>query len=198
MLHPIENRQTLLDNRLGSVLTLERDSLAMFEQLEQASKSSDIQLLFSRQSAEAREHIEVLEGLIRTLRIEQSEVPAPTTSGLRDEATSMIDQSRDDAVDMAVLTTALTAEHLAVDAYRTLVAVSASLGFAGVSAILARSLLQQEQLGEELEDALRSELKAREDATRMADFDEWEHSGAASMAAIVDDGQVDVDESPTA
>lgn len=175
MLHPIENRQTLLDNRLGTLLTLERDSLNIYIALEQASRAAQVKDLFTRQSGEARDHISALERIVDTMRLE---MPAGLTRAgmtLHEETNDLLDDSSDGMVDLVALAAALAAGRLAVDIYKTAIALCASMGFYGVEKTLTQSLSDQEQMGSDLEDAFMDCLgESREREVDTFDIDdEW-------------------------
>ena len=198
MLHPIENRQTLLDNRLGTLLTLERDSLNIYIALEQASNTAQIKDLFNRQTDEAREHITALECIASTMKLELADSATRAGAALHDETNDLLDDSSEDMVDLVALAAALAAGRLAVDVYKTAIALSVSMGFHGIEKTLTQSLSEQEQMGSALEDAFTDCLgKSRQREAEEFGVDdewfdsvtsEWFETGASSNDGDVSDG----------
>src|ERR1700712_1255327 len=97
--------------KLGSALTMEKDTLDMLAELEAATSRPELKQLFSEHAEETRQQIRNIEKSFELLGEEVNESPSPTTKGLAKEGNASIKKTDPTIVDAILLSGALETEH---------------------------------------------------------------------------------------
>lgn len=139
--------------RLGSAMTMEKDSLEMLGELEQAAQSEELKGMFQHHAEETRQQIDNLEKIYQLLGEQPDTSPSPTTKGLAKEGQSLISKSDPAVIDDVVISAALGTEHYEISAYRTLIAAAEAKGAKDVQHLLEQNLEQEVHTSQELEAA---------------------------------------------
>lgn len=154
----LETPQDLLRYLLRSALTMEQHSLEALDELHSAAKDTKIKKLFSHHSEETRDQISNLEKTFELLEIEQSSAPSPASTGIKNQAASLLERADAQLHNQIALMSALGNEHFEIAAYNGLVLQAQSLGATEAAALLKENLDQEVHTSEELDTALQEIL----------------------------------------
>lgn len=139
--------------KLGSTLTMERDSLAMLGELASATRRPELKELFEDHAAETRQQIANLEKCFELLGEEIKEFPSPTTKGLAKESKASIAKTDARIVDAVLLAGGLETEHYEIAVYETLVNHADARGAMEVKTLLQQNLEQEIAASEKIKEA---------------------------------------------
>ncbi|MBN9606709.1 MAG: ferritin-like domain-containing protein [Actinomycetales bacterium] len=162
MFEHFDKPDELFRYRLGVALTMERDSLEMLGELEQAARSEELKKMFSHHADETRGQIENLEQVFSLLSMNPDAQPNRVTDELAKEGKELIRKSDESILDHVTLSAALETEHAEIAAYQTLIASAEAMGEADVAKLLTENLEQEQHTSEELH------AKAKEYAAKLA------------------------------
>lgn len=146
-----------LDTLHDLFIHLLQDSHSAEEQLIEAlpamakhARHPDLQLAFETHLAETREHLSVVEGLLKTFRAKAATKKCAAMAGIIREGKEFLEAGIEPRVrDVALIAAAQRAEHYEIAAYGTLVAYSSVLGETAAGEAL-EELLKQERATDEL------------------------------------------------
>ncbi|MHA7294358.1 ferritin-like domain-containing protein [Arthrobacter sp. HLT1-21] len=130
--------------KLGSALTMERDTLAMLGELEKAAKRPELKALLKDHAKETEQQIDNIERSFELLGEEVSDSPSPVTKAMAKEGNSMLGKTDTSLVDVVILVGALETGHHKIAVYETLVTNAQARGASDVAALLRRNLDQEE------------------------------------------------------
>lgn len=150
----LETPQDLIRMQLRTALTMEDDSLAALQELEQVAQSSEVKKLFRHHQDETKQQIENLHSVFDLLELPTSTAPSPSTKGISHQAESLIGRSEKGLHDQVAVASALGNEHYEIAAYTSLI-----IGVKGqepkAADLLQVNLDQEKHTSEELADCLR-------------------------------------------
>jgi ferritin-like metal-binding protein YciE len=153
MFERFDKPEDIFSFKLGSALTMERDSLEMLEDLEKNAQREELRALFSEHATETRQQIENLEKCFGLLGEEINDSPSPTTKGLAKEGKSMISKTDDSIVDSVLLAGGLETERYEIAVYETLITNADARGAGEVSQLLTANLEQEVAASEKIKAA---------------------------------------------
>ncbi|WP_022899973.1 ferritin-like domain-containing protein [Humibacter albus] len=156
MFEHFENPRELLEYRLGAAVSMERDSLSMLGDLEEAAQSEDVKQMYRHHADETRQQSQNLDRIFEELQISAADQPSPTTKGIAREGSSLIRKSEPALLDMVTLSAALETEHAEIAAYQSMICTADALGLSNVVQLLTENLEQEEHTSKELYDKLRT------------------------------------------
>ncbi|MHA7278039.1 ferritin-like domain-containing protein, partial [Arthrobacter sp. Hz1] len=130
--------------KLGSALTMERDTLAMLGELEKAAKRPELKAMLKDHAKETEEQIDNIERSFELLGEKVSDSPSPVTKAMAKEGNSMLGKTDTSLVDVVILVGALETGHHKIAVYETLVTNAQARGASDVAALLRRNLDQEE------------------------------------------------------
>ena len=154
----IESPEELLHFQLRSALTMENHSLEALSELESAAKDKKVKKLFSHHSDETREQIANLEQVFELLGLKGSTAPSPATTGIKNQAASLLEKAAPKLRDQIALMSAMGNEHFEIASYSGLILQTDALGSGEASALLQANLEQERHTSEELYSALQEML----------------------------------------
>ncbi|MGO4104672.1 ferritin-like domain-containing protein [Leifsonia sp. YAF41] len=142
--------EELFSYKLGSALTMERDSLEMLETLETTTPRVRLKELFNTHAAETRHQIENLERCFALLGEEINDFPSPTTKGLAKEGKASIAKTEPSIVDAVLLAGGLETERYEMAVYETLMINAKARGADEVLVLLKQNYDQEVAASEKL------------------------------------------------
>lgn len=154
----LETPQDLLQYQLRSALMMEQHSLEALDELHSAAKDTKIKKLFSHHSDETREQISNLESVFKLLDEEATTAPSPATTGIKNQASSLLEKSDPGLHDQISLMSALGNEHFEISAYEGLLLQVRALGSADAVSLLQANLDQEVHTSKELREVLQDIL----------------------------------------
>lgn len=155
----LETAEDLLRYQLRSALTMEQHSLEALDELHAAAKDAKIKKLFSHHSDETREQIDKLEKVFDLLGISESTAPSPATTGIKNQASSLLEKAEPALHNQIALMSALGNEHFEISAYGGLILQAQALGAEEAARLLRNNLDQEVHTSEELHSALQEILR---------------------------------------
>ena len=151
--------EDLIHYQIRSALTMEHHSLEALDELHSAAKDSKIKKLFSHHADETREQIANLERVFTILGFKESTAPSPATTGIKNQASALIEKAEPKLRDQIALMSALGNEHFEIASYTGLILQAQTLGSAEAGKYLQENLDQEVHTSVELRDALQEHLK---------------------------------------
>lgn len=143
MFEHLETPEQLFIFKLGSAMTMEKDSLHMLEDLESEAQRADLKTLFREHAGETRQQIANLEQCFSLLGQPVHESPSPTTKGLAKEGKATLRKADAGLADVVVLSGALETEHYETAVYEGLITSADALGQPAVAQLLRQNLDQE-------------------------------------------------------
>lgn len=147
----LETPEELLHYSLRSVLTMENHSLEALAELKNAAQDKKVKELFNHHADETREQIENLSKVFRLLQWEPSTAPSPATTGIKNQAASLLERSDKKLHDQIALMSAMGNEHFEIASYGGLIECTNAMGLSDASALLSANLEQEVHTSDELE-----------------------------------------------
>lgn len=144
MFEHLNTPEEIFSFKLGSALSMERDTLQMLSDLEEHAHRTELKTMFREHAEETRQQITNIEQCFTLLGEPVDDSPSPVTKGLAKEGTSTIKKTDGSIVDAVILAGALETEHYEIAVYETLV-INADARGAGEVATLLRANLRQEE-----------------------------------------------------
>lgn len=154
----LDTPEELLHYQLRSALTMENHSLEALDELHSAAKDKKIKKLFSHHSEETREQISNLEKIFAHLNYEVTSAPSQATTGIKNQAASLIERVDSKLHDQVALMSALGNEHFEIASYNGLILSAQSLQAVEAAQLLQQNLDQETHTSEELRGALQELL----------------------------------------
>lgn len=145
--------EEIFSYKLGSALTMERDSLEMLGDLEKTAVRRELKDLFVEHAHETRQQIENLKQCFMLLGEDVNDSPSPATKGLAKEAKSTTGKADESLVDAVVLAGALETEHYETAVYETLIIHAQARGASDVVELLRQNLEQEKAAIEKIREA---------------------------------------------
>ncbi|WP_432491687.1 DUF892 family protein [Kineococcus gypseus] len=155
MFGKLDTPEKVFSHELGAALTMERDTLAMLEDLQQAAQREEVKELLREHAAETRVQIEVVEQCFGLLGEEVDDSPCPVTKALAAEARAKLKAVDDSLADAVVLAGALQTEHHEQAVYENLVVHARARGAERVATLLESSLAVEQQAGSRVLELIR-------------------------------------------
>lgn len=144
MFEHFDTPEEIFSFKLGSALTMEKDTLDMLAELEATTSRPELKQLFNAHAEETRQQIRNIEKSFELLGEEINESPSPTTKGLAKEGAAAIKKTDASIVDAILLSGALETEHYGIAVYEVLVTNAEARGATEVAALLKENLAQEE------------------------------------------------------
>ncbi|MBK0419000.1 DUF892 family protein [Leucobacter sp. CSA1] len=154
----LETPEELIHFQLRSALTMEQHSFEALEELHSAARSSDVKHLFTHHADETKEQIANLEKVFQLFDFRESTAPSPATTGIKNQAASLIERTDPKLHDQVTLMSALGNEHFEISAYQGLILQAQALRAPDAVSLLQANLDQETHTSEELHDTLRDLL----------------------------------------
>jgi ferritin-like metal-binding protein YciE len=155
MFEHLNTPHDLLAFRLGSLLSGEKDSLEMLEELSRTT-SGRVRPLFSEHAEETRRQITNVERCLELVGSPGDTSPSPTTAGLAKEAHSLLRKTDDTLHDDVALSAALETEHHEIATYSSLLVLADGPDQAELRDLLAANLAEEVEAADKIVTALRS------------------------------------------
>lgn len=150
--------EELLTFSLRSVLMMEHHSLEALADLKQAARDKKVKRLFDHHADETEEQIDNLNKVFRLFDLEPTTAPSPATTGIKNQASSLLERTDDKLHDQVALMSAMGNEHFEIASYSSLILSTDAMGMSDASALLRANLTQELHTSEELESYLKSLL----------------------------------------
>ncbi|UOR01778.1 ferritin-like domain-containing protein [Leucobacter allii] len=154
----LETPAELFHYQVRSALTMEHHSLEALDELRSAAKDAKITKLFTHHASETREQIDTLERVFALLEVDPSTAPSPATTGIKNQASSLLEKVDAKLRDRVALMSALGNEHFEISAYEGLILEARALGAGEAADLLQQNLDQETHTSEELRSALQELL----------------------------------------
>ena len=142
--------------KLGSALTMEKDTLKMLGDLEEHVQRPELKTLFQEHAEETRHEIANIERCFELLGEKINDSPSPVTAGLAKEGKAAIRKCDDSVVDAVILAGALETEHYEIAVYETLVINADARGATEVAALLRQNLTEEEAARDKIKAAMQT------------------------------------------
>ena len=136
-------------------MTMEQHSLEALEELHGVARDKKIAKLFSHHMDETREQIANLQQVFKLLGFDESTAPHPATTGIKNQASSLIEKSDPALHDQIALMSALGNEHFEISQYQGLIVQAKALGAADAKKLFKLNLQQEQHTSEELHTTLK-------------------------------------------
>lgn len=150
--------EELIHYQLKSALKMEHRSLESLGDLEKAAQDKKIKKMFSHHADETREQIANLEAVFKNLGINQTTAPNPATTGIKNQATALLERTDKALHNQVVLMSALGNEHFEISTYSGLILQAMALKESDSVKLLEENLDQEVHTSEELLAELREQL----------------------------------------
>ncbi len=150
----LTNPEELFQYQLRSALTMEEHSLEALEELHSVARDAKIKKLFSHHKDETKEQMSNLEKVFKLLDRESTTAPSPATTGIKNQAASLIEKADPMLHDQVALMSALGNEHFEISAYDGLILQARSLRAPEIEELLQANFDQEQHTSEELHAAL--------------------------------------------
>lgn len=150
--------EELLHYQVRSALTMEHHSLEALGDLQAAAKDSKVKKLFSHHADETKEQIANLERVFELLEFKETTAPSPASTGIKNQASSLLEKAEPKLHDVIAVMSALGNEHFEISAYTGLVLQARSLGSDDSAELLQANMDQEVHTSEELRTALQDLL----------------------------------------
>lgn len=147
MFERLNTPEEIFSYKLGAALTMERDTLAMLGDLQDAARRPELKALLAEHAEETRQQITVVEQCFALLGEEVDDSPCPVTKALAAEAKANLKKTDDSLVDAVILAGALETEYHEQAVYETLLIHARARGAAPVAALLETNLATERDAG---------------------------------------------------
>ncbi len=155
MFEKLTTSRELFIFKLGSALSMERDSLQMLEDLTSRAQRVDLKSLLEEHTEETRQQLANLERAFVILGEDVDDSPSPTTAGLAKEAKTTLRKTIPQLADQVILAGALETEHYEIAVYETLIAAAQAEDNVELVSIFEQNLAQEKAAAEKLRAASR-------------------------------------------
>lgn len=156
----LETPEDLIRYQLRSTLTMEEHSLEALQELEGAARDKKFKKLFAHHQEETREQIANLSQVFTLLEFDESTAPHPATTGIKKQATSLLEKAEPELHNQIALMSALGNEHFEISVYQGLIIQAKAMGVPDAKKLLKENLEQEEHTSKELKTALKELLLA--------------------------------------
>lgn len=156
--HQLQNPEDLFHYQLRSALTMEQNSLEALQELEKAARDAKVKKLFSHHADETKEQIENLGEVFELVELKESTAPSPASTGIKNQAASLLEKADESLHDQVALASALGNEHFEMAVYDALILQANALGAGDAAKLLTANMDQEVHTSEELHSALKEIL----------------------------------------
>lgn len=146
--------EDLIRYQLRSALTMEQHSLEALDELHTAARDKKVKKLFSHHADETREQIANLERVFELLGVKRTSAPSPATTGIKNQASSLLEKAEPKLHNQIAVMSALGNEHFEISAYSGLMMQADALGMNDAVELLQDNLDQEVHTSEELQSTL--------------------------------------------
>lgn len=146
--------EDLIRYQLRSALTMEQHSLEALDELHTAARDKKVKKLFSHHADETREQIANLERVFELLGVKRTSAPSPATTGIKNQASSLLEKAEPKLHNQIAVMSALGNEHFEISAYSGLIMQADALGMNDAVELLQDNLDQEVHTSEELQSTL--------------------------------------------
>ena len=154
----LDTPEELLHFALRSTLTMEQHSLEALADLKSAARDKKVKKLFDHHADETKEQIENLNKVFQMLEMNSTTAPSPATTGIKNQAASLLERTDKSLHDQVALMSAMGNEHFEIASYSGLILSAQSLQLPDVAELLRANLDQEVHTSEELESCLEEML----------------------------------------
>lgn len=152
--------EDLFRYQLRSTLTMEHHSLEALGDLREAASDSKVKKLFSHHADETREQIDKIGKVFAAIGVHESSAPSPATTGIKDQAASLLGKAEPKLQNQIAVMSALGNEHFEIASYDGLILSATALGLSDASSLLQENLDQEVHTSKELRDVLKDLLSS--------------------------------------
>lgn len=154
----LEIPEDLFRYQLRSALTMEQHSLQALDELYAAARDTKVKKLFAHHADETRDQITNLEKVFDLLGVVKSTAPSPATTGIKKQASALLEKADPALHDQIALMSALGNEHFEISAYEGLILQAQAFSAGDAAKLLQDNLGQETHTSEELHSALQDLL----------------------------------------
>ncbi|NIZ91783.1 ferritin-like domain-containing protein [Kineococcus rubinsiae] len=147
MFERLNTPEEIFSFKLGSALTMERDTLAMLADLEDEARRPELKQLLAEHAEETRRQISMIEQCFALLDEEVDASPCAVIKAIAAEGKATIKKTDDSLVDAVILAGALETEHHEQAVYETLLLHARARGAASVVGVLETNLAIEQSAG---------------------------------------------------
>ena len=140
MFERLNTPEEIFSFKLGSALTMERDTLAMLTDLQDEARRPELKQLLAEHADETRQQISMIEQCFALLDEKVDASPCPVIKAIAAEGKATLKKTDDSLVDAVILAGALETEHHEQAVYETLVIHARARGAESVAGILEANL----------------------------------------------------------
>jgi ferritin-like metal-binding protein YciE len=155
-----ESSNELVEYKLGSALTMERDVLKMLDKLEEAARGEQLKHQLRHHAEETRQQLANVERAFATLGWESDDKPCPVIEAIDKEGRAQIKRADDSLVDDVILAGAAATEHHEIAVYEWLIAHVEAIGKPEAVALLQQNLEQEQHTLDEVMRSMRAGVHA--------------------------------------
>jgi len=147
MFERLNTPEEIFSFKLGSALTMERDTLAMLVDLQDEARRPELKQLLAEHAEETRQQISMIEQCFALLDEEVDASPCPVVKAIAAEGKATLKKTDDSLVDAVILAGALETEHHEQAVYETLIIHARARGAVSVAGILETNLAVEQDAG---------------------------------------------------
>jgi ferritin-like metal-binding protein YciE len=147
MFERLNTPEEIFSYKLGSALTMEKDTLAMLGDLEKSARRPELKALLAEHAEETRQQITMVEQCFALLGEKVDDSPCAVTKALAAEAKANLKKTDDTLVDAVILAGALETEYHEQAVYEMLLIHARARGAVPVVALLEASLGMEQSAG---------------------------------------------------
>jgi len=147
MFERLNTPEQIFSFKLGSALTMERDTLAMLVDLQDEARRPELKQLLAEHAEETRQQISMIEQCFALLDEKVGASPCAVVKAIAAEGKATLKKTDDSLVDAVILAGALETEHHEQAVYETLIIHARARGAASVAGILEANLAVEQSAG---------------------------------------------------
>lgn len=155
----ISTPEELFHFQLRSAFNMEDDSMQALQDLEKAAQSKEVRGLFTHHQEETREQIDNLNKVFDLFEYSASTAPTPATTGIKNQAKSLLERTDPALHDQVTLMSAMGNEHFEIAMYQGLIVAARTMKVAEAVSLLEYNLEQEKHTSKELRKALKKITK---------------------------------------
>jgi ferritin-like metal-binding protein YciE len=144
MFERFESPSELVEHKLGSALTMERDLLKRLDQLEEAAHGVQLKQHLRHHAEETLQQVVNVERAFAALGWEADGKPCPVVEAIDREGRAQIKRADDRLIDDVIVAGAVATEHYEIAVYEWLIAQVDAMGAAEAVALLQQNLEQEQ------------------------------------------------------
>lgn len=158
----MKNLQDLFEHELKDLYSAEKQLVDAIPKMAEAASDKKLQQAFSDHLEETKEHLERISSICETLGVNPGNTKCDATEGLIEEGEDMIkEDAPGDVKDAGLIACAQRVEHYEISGYGTAVRFAKELGHDDIAAELQKTLDQEYEADQKLDNLAEGRLNAR-------------------------------------